>query len=224
MELASADTSAGVSALPVSTPSVITTMARRRAGRALKRRAVSAIASYSDVMPNGSALLNAPSISTGCTRERLLLVQHRIEREQANLVPPVFEVGREVGEHIPREDELRSDPHAAAHVHQDRDRDGAVVVGPEVENRAAFTLVEHFEVCRGQHGDHPASRVADDGADRHDVDGRLENRQRFSGLGRRLESRTHDEDGRENDSAHTSSGFRHHSGHRGTGTRSGQRH
>ena len=66
MELASPETSPGVNMLLVSTPSVKTTIARRAEGRCSNCRAVVAIASYRDVVPNGSALLKVASIAEGC--------------------------------------------------------------------------------------------------------------------------------------------------------------
>ena len=59
MALARPDTCEAVRLLLVSMPSVNTTMARCDVARSANRRAVAAVASYSDVLPNGSKSDNA---------------------------------------------------------------------------------------------------------------------------------------------------------------------
>ena len=60
IELAKPDTSRADSVLLVSMPSVSTMIALCEADRAASRRAVAAVASYSDVVPKGSKSDNAP--------------------------------------------------------------------------------------------------------------------------------------------------------------------
>ena len=64
------DTCAGVSRLSLSMPSVSTTTARCEPPRAATRRAVSAIASCSEVMPNGSDLPERRPQRIAFARER----------------------------------------------------------------------------------------------------------------------------------------------------------
>ena len=68
IELAKPDTSRAVMSLLVSTPSVSTMIALCVADRAARCRAVAAVASYRDVVPNGS---NSDNASFNVDRSRV---------------------------------------------------------------------------------------------------------------------------------------------------------
>ena len=103
-------------------PSVRTTIALCVPGRAARRRAVAAVASYSDVVPKGSKSARAPFKVAELAREILTLVEAGVEREERHFVLALAELRQQRGVGLPGHRDFGAELHAAAHVDQDRTR------------------------------------------------------------------------------------------------------
>ena len=131
IELAKPDTAAADSALLVSIPSVSTMMALCVPARAASRRAVAAVASYSEVRAKWLKIGQGTARRGQIVREILPFVERLIEREHRHLVFARTQLRQDGIEGLARHGDLRADPHAAAHVHQDGEADRRPEVGAQ---------------------------------------------------------------------------------------------
>ena len=156
--LAMPDTSRAFRWLPLSTPSVTTTTARRGPPCATSRRPVCAIASYSEVEPNGRIESSRPDHVCRRRRERLQLFQPRVEHKQGDLVVARLEPAHEMPDGVARGRQLLSDVHAAADIEEDGNADRRRL-RLKVGDRPPLARVEELEVRARQVGHRPAVPV-----------------------------------------------------------------
>ena len=170
MALAMPVTSSGVSRLEVSRPSVRTASARRRPSRCPTRSAACAIASRSDVSPNGmtdaiaAGRVFRPTVngatSTSCVSKVKIAASSRPSSSQLRMWPAASRVA-ELGFHAAADVEQQGDAHAGD-------------VAAEVGDRAWFGPVEDLEVARREVLNEAAFVIADHCGDANEVDARFE--------------------------------------------------
>ena len=146
---------------------------------ALCRRAApsAAIASCSDVAPNGTtSIIEAGSVlQTG--RERRALVELRVEREDRGFVAR-RRPASSAGASPPRARSADAPSMLPLTSNSSATLTPAIVV-PEIGDRPRLSVVEHLEVARRQVLHEAALAIADDGGDAHQVDADLERRDRW---------------------------------------------
>ena len=140
----------------VSIPSVGTTMALCVADRsATCRRAAAAVASVQRGGAVRLQIVQGTCQTRGVLRERVPVVQGRVEREHSHLVLTRPELREDRVEGLPGHRQLRADRHAAAHVHEDRQAHRGTGVGAERQHGSELTVVADLEVRGSQAGDRP---------------------------------------------------------------------